>query len=249
MKGENMRFQDKVAVVTGGAQGIGKEIALQFAYEGAKVIIFDLNEDALRETVELLKNHCQAFGFKVDVTNTEDVDKNINKIIDNVGRVDILVNNAGVTKDNLLLRLSENDWDKVLAVNLKGAFNCSKAVAKFMVKQRYGKIVNISSVIGIAGNAGQANYAASKAGLIGMTKSLAKELGSRNINVNAVAPGYIKTAMTAQLNDKIKETMLKLIPLARFGEALDVAHSVLFLASSDADYISGQVLVVDGGLI
>lgn len=244
-----MRFQDKVAVVTGGAQGIGKEIALQFAYEGAKVIIFDLNEDALRETVELLKNHCQAFGFKVDVTNTEDVDKNINKIIDNVGRVDILVNNAGVTKDNLLLRLSENDWDKVLAVNLKGAFNCSKAVAKFMVKQRYGKIVNISSVIGIAGNAGQANYAASKAGLIGMTKSLAKELGSRNINVNAVAPGYIKTAMTAQLNDKIKETMLKLIPLARFGEALDVAHSVLFLASSDADYISGQVLVVDGGLI
>ncbi|MCK9574339.1 MAG: SDR family oxidoreductase, partial [Candidatus Omnitrophica bacterium] len=160
-----------------------------------------------------------------------------------------LVNNAGITRDNLLLRLSENDWDKVITVNLKGAFNCMKAVSRFMVKQRYGKIVNISSIIGIMGNAGQINYAASKAGLIGATKSLAKELGSRNVTVNAVAPGYIKTAMTDKLDDRVKEEMLKRIPLARLGEPSDVAKAVLFLASSDADYITSQVLVVDGGMI
>ena len=244
-----MRFQDKVVIVTGGAQGIGKEIALHFAKEKATVVIFDLNEVQLEEAVKELKIHSQVLALKVDVTNLSDVEINVNKIIDNFKRVDILINNAGITKDNLLLRLSENDWDKVIAVNLKGAFNCIKALSKFMVKQRYGKIVNISSVIGIMGNAGQVNYAASKAGLIGVTKSLAKELGSRNITVNAVAPGYIKTAMTDKLDDKIKEEMFKRIPLGRFGEPSDVAKGVLFLASSDADYITSQVLVVDGGLV
>jgi len=244
-----MRFQDKVVIVTGGAQGIGKEIALQFAKEKATIVIFDLNDALLEETTKELKAYSQALALKVDVTNMVEVEINVNKIIDNFKRVDILVNNAGITKDNLLLRLSENDWDKVIAVNLKGAFNCIKVLSKFMVKQRYGKIVNISSVIGIMGNAGQVNYAASKAGLIGVTKSLAKELGSRNITVNAVAPGYIKTAMTDKLDDRIKEEMFKRIPLGRFGEPSDVAKSVLFLASSDADYITSQVLVVDGGLI
>ena len=244
-----MRFTDKVVIVTGGAQGIGKEIALQFAKEKAKVIIFDLNDEQLAATESELKAYCEATALKVDVTNLEEAEKNVNKIIDNFKRIDILVNNAGITRDNLLLRLSESDWDKVLTVNLKGAFNCIKAVSRFMVKQRYGKIVNISSIIGIMGNAGQINYAASKAGLIGVTKSLAKELGSRNITVNAVAPGYIKTAMTDKLNDSIKEEMFKRIPLGRFGEPSDVAKAVLFLASSDADYITSHVLVVDGGLI
>jgi 3-oxoacyl-[acyl-carrier protein] reductase len=244
-----MRFQDKVVIVTGGAQGIGREIALYFAKEKAKIVIFDVNEERLAQTVNDLKSYSETVSFKVDVTNLEEVEKNVNKVIDNFGRVDILVNNAGITKDNLFLRLSESDWDKVLGVNLKGAFNCSKVAIKFMVKQRYGKRVNISSIIGIVGNAGQANYSASKAAIIGLTKSLARELGSRNIAVNAVAPGYIKTAMTDKLDNKIKEEMLKRIPLARLGEPGDVAKAVLFLASSDADYISGQVLVVDGGMI
>ncbi len=244
-----MHFENKVVIVTGGAQGIGKEIALQFAKEKATVIIFDLNDAQLEETAKELNVHSRAQGFRVDVTNMAEVEINVNKIIDNFKRVDILINNAGITKDNLLLRLSENDWDKVIAVNLKGAFNCIKALSRHMLKARYGKIVNISSVIGIMGNAGQVNYAASKAGLIGVTKSLAKELGSRNITVNAVAPGYIKTAMTDKLDDKIKEEMFKRIPLGRFGEPSDVAKAVLFLASSDADYITSQVLVVDGGLV
>lgn len=244
-----MRFQDKVVIVTGAAQGIGKEIATQFAKEKAKVIIFDLNDEQLAATANELNQYSEATALKVDVTNLSEVEKNINKIIDNFKRVDILVNNAGITRDNLLLRLSESDWDKVLAVNLKGAFNCMKAISRFMVKQRYGKIVNISSIIGIMGNAGQINYAASKAGLIGVTKSLAKELGSRNITVNAVAPGYIRTAMTDKLDDRIKEEMLKRIPLARLGEPSDVAKAVLFLASPDADYITSHVLVVDGGMI
>ncbi|MCM8787393.1 MAG: 3-oxoacyl-[acyl-carrier-protein] reductase [Candidatus Omnitrophica bacterium] len=244
-----MRFENKVVLVTGGAQGIGKEIAYSFAKEKAKVVIFDVNEEILNLTVKELSAYSQTIGFIVDVTDFESVEKNVNKIIDKFGRLDILVNNAGITKDNLLLRLSSDDWDKVLAVNLKGVFNCSKATAKYMVKQRYGKIINISSIIGVIGNAGQVNYAASKAGIIGFTKSLAKELGSRNINVNAVAPGYIKTAMTEKLPQAIKEKMLNTIALGRFGEASDVASAVLFLASSGADYITGQLLVVDGGLI
>lgn len=244
-----MGFEEKVAIVTGGAQGIGREIALMFSKEKAKVALFDVNEEVLSRTLDEVKLSSSVMGFKVDVTDLDDVQKNVNKIIDNWGRVDILVNNAGITRDNLILRLAESDWDKVLGVNLKGAFNCIKATVKFMVKQRYGKIVNISSVIGIMGNPGQINYAASKAGLIGLTKSLARELGSRNINVNAVAPGYIKTAMTAQLTDKTREEMLARIPLNRFGSTQDVSQAVLFLASEAADYITGQVLVVDGGMI
>lgn len=244
-----MRFENKVALITGGAQGIGREIALQFAKEKAKTVIFDVDKESLSKTIEELKAYSTSIGFLVDVTNLQEVEQNVNKIIDNLGRVDILVNNAGITRDNLLVWLSENDWDCVLTVNLKGAFNVSKAVARFMLKEHYGKIINISSVIGVVGNAGQVNYAASKAGLIGLTKSLAKELGSRHINVNAVAPGYIKTAMTDRLDEKIKQALLERIPLARLGEPLDVVGAVLFLASSDADYITGQVLVVDGGMV
>ena len=249
-----MRFQDKIVIITGGAQGIGKEIAVQFVKEKAKVIIFDVNEEKLSlvsQELGALSASGSGSGVtiaKVDITNLGEVEKNINKIIDNFGRVDILVNNAGITKDNLILRLSESDWDTVYQVNLKGSFNCIKGLAKHMVKQRYGKIVNISSIIGIMGNIGQANYAASKAGLIGLTRSLAKELGSRNVNVNAVAPGYIKTAMTDELDEKVKEAMLGKIPLSRFGQPGDVAQAVLFLASDDANYITRQVIVVDGGL-
>jgi len=244
-----MKFQDKIVVVTGGAQGIGKEIALHFALQGAKLAVLDVNDAVLEAVVKELALHTQACGYKVDVTKLADVETVFNKIIDNFGRVDILINNAGITRDNLVLRISESDWDAVLNVNLKGAFNCVKAVVKPMVKQRYGKIVNISSVIGIMGNPGQINYAASKAGLIGITKTLAKELGSRNICVNAVAPGYIKTAMTDKLSDAVKAEMFKRIPMGRFGEPKDVAGAVLFLASGEADYVTGQVLVVDGGLV
>ena len=244
-----MSLKGKVVLITGGAQGIGKQIALEFSQAGAKVVLFDLFPEILERTKqELLKNgFCES--YVTDVTNAANVEENINKVIDKIGKIDILVNNAGITKDSLLLRLSENDWDKVLAVNLKGAYLCSKAAAKHMIRQKQGKIVNISSIIGIVGNAGQANYSASKAGLIGLTKSLAKELGSRNICVNAVAPGYIQTKMTDVLPDKVKEEMLKRIPLRRFGTSKDVAKAVVFLASPEADYITGQVLVVDGGMI
>mgnify|MGYP000300608315 CR=1 FL=1 len=244
-----MRFKDKIVIVTGAAQGIGKEIALQFCREKAKVVLFDIKKDILEETEKELGRYSEVMGLIVNVVNFEEVGKNINKVIDKFSRVDILVNNAGITKDNLVLRLSENEWDSVLAVNLKGAFNCIKATARFMVKQRYGRIINISSIIGIVGNAGQINYAASKAAIIGITKTLAKELGSRNITVNAIAPGYIETPMTEKLDKKVKEEMLSRIPLGRFGRPSDVAKAVLFLASNDGDYINGQVIVVDGGLI
>ena len=244
-----MRFEDKVVIITGGAQGIGKEIALGFSKEKAKVVLFDVNEEILSQTEKELSAYSQAMGLVVDVVRFDDVEKNINKVIDKFSRVDILVNNAGITRDNLVIRLSENDWDKVLDVNLKGAFNCIKASAKFMVKQRYGRIINISSIIGIMGNPGQVNYGASKAALIGITRTLSKELGARNITVNAIAPGYIDTAMTRKLDDKVKNEMFARIPLRRFGKPSDVANAVLFLASSGADYINGQVLVVDGGLM
>lgn len=244
-----MRFKDKVVVITGGAQGIGYEIALKFAQEKAKVVIFDINQEVLNSALEEINKHSQGAALKADVTSLVNIEDNINKVIDKFSRIDILINNAGITRDNLLLRLSENDWDQVLNVNLKGAFNCVKAVVKPMVKQRYGKIVNISSVIGIMGNPGQINYGASKAGIIGLTKSLAREVGSRSITVNAVAPGYIVTKMTDSLDDKVKEQMLARIPLGRLGKPSDVANAVLFLASQDADYITGQVLVVDGGMV
>ena len=244
-----MKFENKVVVVTGAAQGIGKEIALGFAKQKATVIIFDLNEEALKETQKELNVYTDCSYYLVNVTNTSEVEETVNKIIDKFTKIDILVNNAGITKDNLVLRLTDDDWDKVIAVNLSGSFICSRICAKKMVKQRKGKIINISSIIGIIGNAGQSNYAASKAGLIGLTKSMAKELGARNICVNAVAPGYIKTKMTEILSEKVKEEMLKRIPLKKMGTTEDVANGVMFLASDKADYITGQVLVVDGGMI
>ena len=244
-----MSVEGKIVLITGGAQGIGKQIALDFAKKKAKLILFDVSQEALEATQKELLSFTECSFFKVDVTNSQQVDEAVNKIIDKFTKIDIVVNNAGITRDNLSLRLSENDWDLVLGVNLKGAFLCSKACTKYMIKQRSGKIINISSIIGIVGNAGQANYSASKAGLIGLTKSLAKEVGSRGICVNAVAPGYIQTKMTEVLPEKVKQEMLKRIPLNRLGSAEDVANAVLFLASKGADYITGQVIVVDGGMI
>ena len=244
-----MSFEGKVVVVTGAAQGIGRQIALNFAKLKAKVVILDMFEESLKDAQKELSSHSECLYYVVDVTDSKGVEEALNKIIDNSSKIDILINNAGITRDNLALRLSESDWDKVITVNLKGAFLCSKFCAKYMVKQRQGKIVNISSIIGIIGNPGQANYSASKAGLIGLTKTFAKELGSRNICVNAIAPGYIQTKMTDVLPDKVKEEMLKRIPLNRFGTADDVAKAVVFLSSNEANYITGQVLVVDGGMI
>jgi 3-oxoacyl-[acyl-carrier protein] reductase len=245
-----VRLKDKVAFITGAAQGIGREIALAFAGEGADIVVGDINlPKAVKTQADIEALGRKSLALELDVADYTRVSEAVNKILDKFGKVDILVNNAGITRDNLTLRLSENDWDKVLGVNLKGAFLCSKSCAKYMIKQRYGKIINISSIIGIVGNAGQINYSASKAGLIGLTKSLAKELGSRNICVNAVAPGYIQTKMTDILPAKVKEEMLKRIPLNRFGTPSDVSGTVLFLAQEAANYITGQILIVDGGMI
>jgi 3-oxoacyl-[acyl-carrier protein] reductase len=244
-----MKLKDRVSLITGAARGIGREIALLFAREGSDVVICDVDLEAAQNTqkeIETLGR--RALSFKVDVTNLAQVEEMINLILDKFSKIDILVNNAGITKDNLLLRMSEDEWDKVLSVNLKGAFNCLKVVSRYMLKNRYGKVVNVASIIGMIGNAGQANYAASKGGLIALTKSLAKELGSRNINVNAVAPGFIQTAMTDKLPEDYKKQMLENIPMAKFGLPEDVAKVCLFLAGPESDYITGQVIVVDGGM-
>jgi 3-oxoacyl-[acyl-carrier protein] reductase len=244
-----MEFKDKVVVVTGAAQGIGKRIAAQFARAKAKVALFDLDQSKLEPAKAELADFTECEFYPVNVTDFEKLTVVIDKVIDKFSKIDILVNNAGITKDSLALRLSEDDWDQVLEVNLKGAFLASKVVLKKMLKQRNGKIVNISSIIGIVGNPGQSNYSASKAGLIGLTKSLSKEVGARGINVNAVAPGYIETKMTENLPDKVKEEMLKRISLKKFGSPKNVADAVLFLSSEAADYITGQVVIVDGGMI
>jgi 3-oxoacyl-[acyl-carrier protein] reductase len=245
-----MRLKDKVALITGSAQGIGREIALAFAKEGADVVISDINpEKASKTSAEIEALGRKSMAIELDVTAYPKVEEAVNKILDKFGKVDILVNNAGITKDGLLLRMSEADWDAVINVNLKGTFNCTKAVSRPMVKQHSGRIINIASIIGIIGNPGQANYSASKAGIIALTKTTAKELASRNINVNAVAPGYIQTEMTAKLPEELKQKMLALIPLNRLGSPADVAAVCLFLASEEAGYITGQTIVVDGGMV
>lgn len=244
-----MKLAGRVALVTGGARGIGKTIAETLLDNGAKVVIADVLDDAGAATVAELAAKGDAIYQHCDVTEAEDVAAAIESALEAYGQLDILVNNAGITRDTLLVRMKESDWDPVLQINLKGAFLMTQAAAKVMMKARSGRIVNIASVVGMMGNAGQANYAASKAGLIGLTKSAAKELAARNVTVNAIAPGFIQTEMTEHLKDQVKEAYQAAIPAKRFGSPADVANAVLFLASDDAGYITGQVLRVCGGLL
>ena len=244
-----MNLKGKTAIVTGGAQGIGKEIARLLASKRINIAICDVNDKNLEITKREIPTFAEISVYTVDVSNVSQVEEMVESVVKEFGRVDFLINNAGVTRDALIVRTKEKDWDLVLNINLKGAFNCLKAVARPMMKQRFGRIVNISSVIGITGNAGQANYAASKAGVIGLTKSAAKELAARGINVNAIAPGYIQTAMTDKLNEDQKQKMLEVIPQKRFGTPQDIANLVLFLISPDSAYITGQVIKVDGGMV
>lgn len=241
----------KTAIVTGAAKGIGKAIALKLADEGFNIVLnYRSSEDKAIETEkEIKEKNVDVLRVQGDITNPDDVLNLINKAKETFGKVDVMVNNAGITKDNLILRMKEEEFDSVINTNLKGVFNCLKAITPIMVKQKCGKIINISSVVGVAGNAGQVNYAASKAGVIGMTKSLAKEIGSRGITVNAVAPGFIQTDMTSVLSDKLIETVKNEIPLKKLGTPEDVANVVSFLASEKADYVTGQVIHVDGGMV
>lgn len=243
-------LKGKTAIVTGGGKGIGKAIALKLASFGANVVVNIASSTDADETAKQIEGFgVEALVYRCDVRNLEDVNEMVKTTIEKFGSVDILVNNAGITRDNLIMRMDEKDFDDVIAINLKGAFNCTKAVTRPMMKQRSGVIINISSVVGVMGNAGQANYCASKAGLIGLTKSTAKELSSRGIRANAIAPGFIESAMTDKLSDEIKEQYFKSIPLARFGKAEDVANTVAFLVSDMGSYITGQVINVDGGLL
>lgn len=245
-----MNFSEKTAVVTGGSRGLGRAICLELARGGANVVLcYAGNEVAANETVAACESlGAKAVAIRCDVSKEDEVKALMDAALKTFGRIDILVNNAGITRDGLLLTMKEADFDAVIAANLKGAFLCMKAVARQMVKQRYGRIVNLSSVVGLRGNAGQVNYAASKAGVIGMTKSLAKELAGRNITVNAVAPGFIDTDMTAVLPEAAKEALLKTIPMARLGQPEDVARVVAFFAADETAYVTGQVLCVDGGM-
>ena len=244
-------LKDKNIIVTGATRGIGKEIALTLAQNGANIAI---NYRNYNEEVEELINSIKEFGVdaiavKCDVSKSDEVDNFISEVKNHFSSIDVLVNNAGITKDGLLLRMKDEDFNSVLDVNLKGTFNTTKSISPIMIKQKHGKIINISSVVGIVGNAGQCNYAASKAGVIGFSKSVARELASRNINVNVVAPGYIDTDMTKSLPDKVKDEILKSIPMKKIGNPKEVANLVLFLSSSLSDYITGQVINVDGGMV
>lgn len=243
-------LEGKVGVITGGARGIGRAIALEFAKHGAHVAFSDMNED---ENFKSLEKELEALGVKgkgyvSDASNYESSEKFIDEVVKDFGRVDVLVNNAGITRDTLLMRMTEEQWDLVMKVNLKSVFNLTKAVQKYMLKQRSGSIINMSSVVGVSGNAGQANYSASKAGVIGFTKTIARELGSRNIRSNAIAPGFIITEMTHQLSDEVREDWIKKIPLNRGGTPEDVANATVFLASDLSTYISGQVINVCGAM-
>ncbi|MGV3721883.1 MAG: 3-oxoacyl-[acyl-carrier-protein] reductase [Actinomycetota bacterium] len=246
-----MSLEGKVALVTGGGRGIGRAVALALAEAGADVAVAVSRDMASAEAVaeEVRAKGRRAIASQTDVADGKATEALFTQVVSELGQIDILVNNAGITRDGLLMRMSEDDWDAVLDVNLKGTFNCTKAALKRMVRQRSGRIVNVTSVMGVTGNAGQANYAASKAGIIGLTKSTAKEVGSRGITCNAVAPGWIRTQMTEKLPQEVSDQVLKQIPLARLGEPEDVAGLVTFLCSDNAAYITGQVIVVDGGLI
>lgn len=244
-----MELIGKVALVTGAAQGIGKAIALLLARNGADLVVWDINLEKAEETAkEIEALGRRAIAMKVDVASLDHVERMVEAILEKLGQIDILVNNAGITRDKLILRMTEEDWDAVLNINLKGTFNCTKTVVRHMSKQRSGKIVSIASVVGEMGNAGQANYAASKAGVIGFTKTIAREFAGRGINVNAIAPGYIETPMTDVLPEKVKEELRRLIPMERLGKPEDVAEAVLFLVSEASSYITGQVLNVNGGI-
>jgi 3-oxoacyl-[acyl-carrier protein] reductase len=242
--------KDRVAMVTGGARGIGYAIAEKLGSDGFSIVISDILAEAAGDAASKLNaKGVKTIAITGDVSKPESVEVMFKALLEELGRIDVLVNNAGITRDNLLLRLDDKDWDKVMNVNLKGAFLCTKAASRIMIKNRWGRIINISSVVGVMGNAGQSNYSASKAGLIGLTKSAAKELAGRNITVNAVAPGYIQTEMTESLPDSAKEAFLSIIPLKRPGRPADVAGVVSFLASDLAEYVTGQVIHCDGGMV
>lgn len=241
--------KDKIAVITGASRGIGRSIALALAAQGATIVAVDMDQAATDAVVaELKAAGAQALGVVGNVTVAKDAERMIDAAMETFGRVDILVNNAGITRDGLLVRMKDEDWDAVLSVNLKGAFLCTRAASKVMTKQRYGRIINIASIVGQMGNAGQANYCASKAGLIGLTKSNARELAKRSITVNAVAPGFIATAMTDALSEKVRADLTAQIPLERLGSADDIANAVVFLAGEQSGYITGHVLAVNGGM-
>jgi len=244
-----MSLNGKVALVTGAAQGIGRDIALALAADGADVAICDVNlEAALKTASDIEAKGKKSLALKANVAASADVTTMLEQVIEKLGRVDILVNNAGITRDGLILRMKDEDWDLVLSINLKGAFLCAKAALKHMTKQRSGTIINIASIVGAMGNAGQANYVASKAGLIGLTKTIAREYANRNITANAVAPGFIETAMTQALPENVRQELAKQIPMGKLGTPQDVANAVRFLASAEASYITGQVVHVNGGM-
>ena len=248
---EFLSLQNRVAVVTGGAQGIGRAIVELLAQRGASVMVADLTAEKAEGAAQEIaaQTGCKVVAHSVNVADSASAKAMIDSAVEQFGKVDILVNNAGITRDNLFMRISEADWDAVLDINLKGAFNCSQAVIRSMMKQHYGRIVNLSSVSGVSGQAGQTNYSSSKAGLIGFTKALAKEVGSRNITVNAVAPGFIETRLTVNLPQEIKDISLKLTPMGRFGKPEDIAYAVAYLVSEEASFVTGVTLQVDGGMV
>jgi 3-oxoacyl-[acyl-carrier protein] reductase len=251
MEEKKMSLEGRVALVTGAGRGIGRAITEELARRGADIVLADRLLDVAEQTASEVAASCgrRTIALPVDVSSFDSARQMVDKAIAEFGRVDILVNNAGITRDNLIMRMDESDWDAVIDINLKGAWNCSKAVIRSMMKQRYGRIVNISSVSGLAGQAGQTNYSASKAGLIGFTKALAREVASRQITVNAVAPGFVPTALTVDLPEELKEAMLKITPLGRMGKPEEIAYAVAFFASDEAGYVTGQVLSVDGGMM